>query len=344
MANKKILRVVTLSRHGTRAPFKAYPNGPEWRYQPTQLTEKGRMEHQELGRLLRQRYIHNYDFLNRMYSPAEIYVRSTNRARTIESARNQVGGLYPGLELGDIDIEALALKEDFLMISYNPTVCPNMEPIIDAHYERCKTLLSDHKVDLKLLSELSGIDENDLDLDQVTFIGDALACEKFEMGVMNSKFPKEMAEKVIYLWHYLHVIGYFENDEICRVASCPFFFDMLNRFKAAIYRHPRLVANKLALYLGHDATMVPILKILGHFNPLNVPYPASQLIFELSQHRDGQNYVEITFNNEILHIPEMGRRDFYLLEDFEEYLKGKLYQNDDKFCDACGANFPIAMF
>uniref|UniRef100_A0A3B4A4Z7 Uncharacterized protein n=1 Tax=Periophthalmus magnuspinnatus TaxID=409849 RepID=A0A3B4A4Z7_9GOBI len=59
-----------------------------------QLTTLGMQQLYELGKRLRQRYIEDSPFLSPAFSPSEVYVRSTNIWRTIESAKCLVAGLF----------------------------------------------------------------------------------------------------------------------------------------------------------------------------------------------------------------------------------------------------------
>ncbi|CAG9529531.1 unnamed protein product [Cercopithifilaria johnstoni] len=87
-------------RHGDRAPIHyfpkftdkymiAFPNGIE------NLTKNGAKQSEELGMILRRRYIHPKNI-----TPEQIYIRSTNVNRTIETAQNVLKGMsYPNIKI-----------------------------------------------------------------------------------------------------------------------------------------------------------------------------------------------------------------------------------------------------
>ena len=69
---------------------------------PGQLTTRGFMQHIRLGRALRASY---RDLMNSIKSPNQIYVRSTNYVRTIQSVTGMLTTLLPQLIVGSIAAE-----------------------------------------------------------------------------------------------------------------------------------------------------------------------------------------------------------------------------------------------
>ena len=88
-----------MNRHGARAPYFGVQNGydvykEKW-IQIEELSEVGKRMLYLLGVNVRKRYIENNDFLDPIYNPNEIYVKSTDSNRTIESIYAFLQGLYP---------------------------------------------------------------------------------------------------------------------------------------------------------------------------------------------------------------------------------------------------------
>lgn len=95
--------LVELCRHGDRASKNIYPltvNDPTDNFQtPYELTMTGAEQHYRLGNeYVRPRYVIEKEFLSEPYDATEIYVQTTYKQRTIDSADSQLDGLF-NLEL-----------------------------------------------------------------------------------------------------------------------------------------------------------------------------------------------------------------------------------------------------
>ena len=99
-SNEKIVFAWQMHRHGTRAPIFGIINGTDiyqekWDKLPGELTETGKRMLYLLGVKSRKRYIEQFNLLSKNYNPQEIYIRSTDVNRTIESVESYLQGLYP---------------------------------------------------------------------------------------------------------------------------------------------------------------------------------------------------------------------------------------------------------
>lgn len=98
-SKEKIIFAWQINRHGARAPYLGVQNGIDaykenWT-QIEELSEVGKRMLYLLGVKARKRYINDYELLSREYNPQEIYIRSTDVNRTIESIESFLQGLYP---------------------------------------------------------------------------------------------------------------------------------------------------------------------------------------------------------------------------------------------------------
>ena len=96
---EKIIFAWQMNRHGARAPYLGVKNGldaymEQWT-QIEELSEVGKRMLYLLGVKVRKRYVEEYRLLSEKYNPQEIYIRSTDVNRTIESIESFLQGLYP---------------------------------------------------------------------------------------------------------------------------------------------------------------------------------------------------------------------------------------------------------
>ena len=108
LEEEKLIFLLTLFRHGARAPTKYYNESlyldylfEKWE-NPGELTPTGRRMHYALGLRNREKYINQKHFLSEKFDPHEILIYSTSYNRTLESAASQLQGLYPFNTGGEI--------------------------------------------------------------------------------------------------------------------------------------------------------------------------------------------------------------------------------------------------
>src|SRR5271157_460200 len=95
-ARDRVVFVVDVIRHGDRTPIDEIPAAPHfWAEGLGQLTAIGMRQEFELGTKLRSAYVAQDGLLPPRYTPGTLYVRSTDRDRTLMSAQSFLMGLYP---------------------------------------------------------------------------------------------------------------------------------------------------------------------------------------------------------------------------------------------------------
>ncbi|KAG8521462.1 Testicular acid phosphatase [Galemys pyrenaicus] len=132
--------VAVVFRHGDRAPLASYPTDPHkaaistlWPRGLGQLTGEGVRQQLELGRFLRSRY---KAFLSPEYRREEVYVRSTDFDRTLESAQANLAGLFPEAAPGrpeaawrPIPVHTVPVAEDKLL-RFPTRSCPRYRELL----------------------------------------------------------------------------------------------------------------------------------------------------------------------------------------------------------------------
>ena len=96
---EKIIFAWEMNRHGARAPYLGVVNGidaygEKW-IQIEELSEVGKRMLYLLGVSLRKRYIEEYKLIKETFDPKEIYIRSSDVNRTIESMESLLQGFFP---------------------------------------------------------------------------------------------------------------------------------------------------------------------------------------------------------------------------------------------------------
>lgn len=98
-SEEKVIFAWQIHRHGARAPYRGVVNYTDVYHENwteiEELTEVGKRMLYLLGVKIRKRYVEKYKLLSEQYNPQEIYIRSTDVNRTIESIESLLQGLYP---------------------------------------------------------------------------------------------------------------------------------------------------------------------------------------------------------------------------------------------------------
>jgi hypothetical protein len=76
--------VFEITRHGARNGLHSDFFNTSWI--PGELTGVGMRQHYLIGQQMRKKYVEDYQYLSKSYNPLELYVRSTDVNRTIQSA------------------------------------------------------------------------------------------------------------------------------------------------------------------------------------------------------------------------------------------------------------------
>ena len=291
-----------LYRHGDRTPVRSYPNDPYnnesiWPVPYGQLTNIGKHQHLLLGRWLRKRYSH---LLSDLYSPYDIYVRSTDIDRTLMSAESHLAGLYPpsGNQIWDsinwMPIPVHTIPEDKDNVLAAKKYCPRY------NYERENVLNSPEmkridKENRKLYTYLTKMTGNKISsVESILQLYDTLFIEALYNKTLpewtKSVFPNKLKPFAI---KSLTIDAY--NKILQRLKSGLLVGEMVDHMEKKSKN--ALVPNrKVWMYSAHDLTIANLLMTLNVFDPHCPPYAAMVLI-ELRVNLRNQYFVTVSYKN-----------------------------------------------
>ncbi|CAN2388749.1 Belongs to the histidine acid phosphatase family, partial [Pristimantis euphronides] len=259
---------------------------------PGQLTTIGMQQMFSLGARLRKNYVEERSFLSPVFKPSEIYARSTNIVRNLESTRCLLAGLFQQQQEGPITIVTADANSEFLY--------PN--------YQGCETLkhLSSSRMPLAstqpgMADELKKL-QQDLNIDntnQVDFflLLDNLLAEQvhgFPFSIQYESHLQKTERRVIDIMSYLIRPN---KRETLKLSVGPFLYALQNNILEATRRSSDdAQSRKLFLYASHDVTLVPLLMAFGIFDQKWPPF-AADITLELYQHQPSREwFTRLSYN------------------------------------------------
>ncbi|ENN71660.1 prostatic acid phosphatase [Dendroctonus ponderosae] len=298
--------VVVVFRHGDRTPVSPYPNDPYknrsyWPVDWGMLTNVGKLRHYNLGQYFRQRYV---DFLPRLYSEKDIYVRSTDVDRTLMSAQANLAGLYPpvgtdvwkdNLAWQPIPIHSIPENMDAVLAAKKP--CPLYDIYLQDLF-KSEYFWKVNRLNHDLYAYLSRYSGRTVStLKSLEYLYNTLFIEASNNFTLpnwtNTVYPKKMQP-----WAALSFATATFNEKLARLKSGPFFNELITYFKnrTDTPKGAQYYSPKFLMYSAHDTTVANLLNSMGAFEYHCPPYTAT-IIFELHKPSQGSPYLNIFYKN-----------------------------------------------
>uniref|UniRef100_A0A2K5WSV7 acid phosphatase n=1 Tax=Macaca fascicularis TaxID=9541 RepID=A0A2K5WSV7_MACFA len=154
----KLKMVQVVFRHGARSPLKPLPLEEQGGMFAGQLTKVGMQQMFALGERLRKNYVEDIPFLSPTFNPQEVFIRSTNIFRNLESTRCLLAGLFQCQKEGPIIIHTDEADSEVLYPNYQS--CWSLRQRTRGR-RKTASLQPGISEDLKKVKEGMGIDSSD---------------------------------------------------------------------------------------------------------------------------------------------------------------------------------------
>ncbi|XP_007528735.2 lysophosphatidic acid phosphatase type 6 [Erinaceus europaeus] len=258
-----------------------------------QLTKVGMQQMFVLGERLRRNYVVDTPLLSPTYNPQEVFVRSTNMYRNLESTRCLLAGLFQRQKEGPIVIYTDEASSEVLFPNYKN--CWNLREKTRGR-RQAASLQPGISEDLKKVKEGVGIASDGIDffnlLDNVAAeqVHSLLSCSTLK------RFARMIEQRAVDTALY---IMQKEDREALQMAVGPLLHILeSNLLKASDPTTPPGKTRKMYLYATHDVTLIPLLMSLGIFDNKWPPF-AVDLTMELYQHQKSKEwFVQLYYHGE----------------------------------------------
>ncbi|WP_108649391.1 histidine phosphatase family protein [Dongshaea marina] len=329
--SSKLLWAGVLFRHGDRTPTAALPKHPyPWHQGLGQLTARGMHQEYLLGQSLRERYVQRYSLVEPQFSVSELYVRSTDKDRTLMSASSLLYGLYPPGSGPKLDTGQDALPGGFQPIPIH-TVLRSRDPLLrpqELHHKEIYKLQQHYvyasptwqRTEQSLgkyfanWSRVSGFEIDSLQSAK-KFASNLYIRSLHQIPLPAGLSPIEL-KALIPLAGWIHA-EQFKPYPVGVVVGGPWLREVSMQMQAYLKGSSSV---RLRLYSAHDTNILGVMSALREPLSTNPPY-ASRIQAELFR-RQGHDRVEFRYNGQPIALPCSLNGRSCSLERFIQYVAG----------------------
>lgn len=337
-------------RHGARSPIQFYPTDKiqekDWPDGGGRLTQKGMNMEYNLGKFLRERYVMNNTFIDRMYLHTQVYIRSSDVERCLQSAESQLAGLYPpsGYQIWNptilwqpIPVHTVP-KDSDVILRPDDIYCPRLKEKWQEKKEskEYKWKVQGHGKLFDLLSNYSGME---VTADNIGEITDTTICERTD-GKSVPKWVDRLWNETISVANWFFVDKYRGDDELGRLLGGSFLWEINENMRKVSNNEDLKDLFKMNIFSGHDTSLLALSTALDV--DIGVPHFSSCIMVELYYSNDNY-FVEMFYrydqtNN--LKKLKLKMCDYSCpLHDFIELTKHRTTRDVTKICESKDHSF-----
>ncbi|XP_073524600.1 lysophosphatidic acid phosphatase type 6 [Phyllobates terribilis] len=261
---------------------------------PGQLTTIGMQQMFSLGARIRKDYVEERRFISPEFKASEVYVRSTNIVRNLESARCLLAGLFQQRQEGPVTIVTSDADSEILYPNYHG--CKGLKQLTSGRFSDASSQPG-MKDDLKKLQQDLHIDSAQK-VDFYLLLDNLLAeqAHGFPFSVQYEGHLRQAERRAIDILSYVMGPNY---REAVRLSVGPFLDTLQSNLLETTRRssdHDGPPHRKLFLYSTHDVTLIPLLVAFGIFDQRWPPY-AADITLELYQHQPSKEwFTRLSYN------------------------------------------------
>jgi len=346
-------QAVVISRHGSRMlltkDHKTFEEGMD-----SQLTIRGMDQMFRAGTFVQSRY-QKVNFLTDVYSPPDIYVRSSDYSRTLNSALSFLLGLYPPrnqslnvsyagvfyspYNIQQVPIHTVAVQNDQVLRGW--LACPKLNKRLDTFYKSSEFQKKENESAKlrKQLESIVGIEK--IGLEDFYNVYDYIHLHQlYNHTYLN--ITDEQWRKVVYFADWVEYNKY-SKEMIGDIGGGILANEIASSFSEIAAKKSK---TKLLYYSAHYPTMFSLFAALGlnkmSDSPLRrIPYYASLVFFELLHDSNNDKFVvQFSFKNGLeepltkYSIPEC--KDSCSLDQFVKLVNSLAVRDIESWCHACG--------
>lgn len=316
--------VQVLFRHGDRTPTETYPNDPHqsWKGGWGILTNKGKSQMYHLGKLLREQY---HTFLPEYYIAENVYVKSIYADRCIMSAQTFLAGLFPpkgdqiwnpNLLWQPIPVKSVPRHLDNVIAMKKK--CPVYDDALKYAYQSPKITEINDEANADLYKYLTLVTGNPInDINAVEYLYNTLEIE-LQNNLTLPQWTKNISLNHLRKIAELNFAIFSDTTLMKRFTGGSFLTEVISQMKKTIDHTSNL---NIALFSGHDVTLITVLRTLG-FERLFKPEYGAYLVFELHE-ANGDYEIMISFGENYETAPQQMELKFCKSPcTFNNFVKG----------------------